>query len=173
VSIVLVGISGRQGEAVIARLIEDDDDVRVIETDPRAARTWSALGARVARADVIDADLVARAAHQARTIALFRDALADVAEVVEGARLASRHIRVIVCAPRLDPGVKRPVETSGLEYVFVRTTRRGERMIGRSRPSVSVLGEVVSAADDLAGELRLDLDLAERSSWLALGLQPR
>jgi hypothetical protein len=174
VALLLIG-TPRDGAAVIERLLGHGDDVRVIEDDAALASDWAALGAHVARGRADDADLVERAAAGARTVVVMERLGAGVTEVVRavtsGARLASEHIRLIVCVPRLDAAAAEAVRRSGLEHVILRTGAGRTRPWARP-PAVDKIAEAIDAADDLSGRPRLDLDLRSPRGWRALALSP-
>lgn len=59
------------------------------------------------------------------------------------------------------------LESSGLDYVFlaIPVKRAGLRRTLRQVVAVERVAEAVSAADDLAGELRISLDLTDDEAW--------
>lgn len=173
-SVLLIGIAGARGAALVRRLLSEADEVRVVEDDPAAARAWSELGAHVARGSPTDADLVERAAQDVRTVAVLDVGHEVLEAVIQGSRAAARDIRLIVCSPARDEVVRRALAASGLEYFLLLTGRRARRIPSRSAAAVPVaaLVEAINAADDLAGEPRLELDLAHASAWAILGLEP-
>jgi nucleoside-diphosphate-sugar epimerase len=175
VSVLLAGLGGTAGEAVVERLVGQGDDVRVIERDPTRASLWARRGAHVARGDASDADLVERAAQHVRTVVVMEHAEAPLEEVleavVEGTLRASPQARVIVCARDIaDTGVER-LRASGMEHVVLRLGSASRHWAMRARRlSDALVAEAIDAADDVAFETRLDLDLANATSWAALGL---
>jgi hypothetical protein len=173
--VLLVGLSRALGEALVTRLLDASDTVSVIEDDETLAAAWTELGAHVAHGPPVDADLVERAAQNARTVVVVQRAGADLAEVtlaaLRGAAAASPDMRIVLCAPRVDPSVANVVVGSGLQHVILHTGGRLTRVLRRD-VDVAALAAAVDAADDLAGAPRLDLDLRERSSWSELGLEP-
>lgn len=162
-SVLVVGARGDAGKAVVARLVDQGDDVRVIEPDETAAARWRALGAFVARGTPDDADLVERAAQSVRTVIVL--GAADLGPVVTGAAAAGVG-RLVVCVRRrdeVDPAALSP-EVVALLIPATRVTRR---------PAISAerLAEAIDAADDLAGAPRMVVDLGASEGWRRLGLQ--
>jgi Trk K+ transport system NAD-binding subunit len=168
VSILVVGAAGELGEAVIARLVEQGDQVRVIESSSDAAMRWRTAGAHVARGDSTDDDLVERAAIGARTLVVLSDAR-TIGPVLDGSRQAGVD-RVIACLP--DDDAVSAVAAAGMDYVILRAPRA---RWSKRRPSVTPqrLAAAIDAADDLPSNqagLRLDLDLGTAEAWAELGL---
>jgi hypothetical protein len=60
------------------------------------------------------------------------------------------------------------LEVSGLEYVVLDAGRRG--FLPRKGPDMPALAAAVSAADDLAGEPRMVVDLTTDEGWRTVGL---
>lgn len=176
-SVLLIG-TPRRGAPLIERLVRQGDQVRVIEDDPSLARAWSGLGAHVAKGRGADADLVERAASGVRTVVVVQrigEHLHEVLEaVVAAARLAAQRPRVVVCAADLDAANAELVARSGLEHVILRTGATRRRLLPRSveRIDVDKIAEAIDAADDLGGDVRLDLDLTSAPGWRMLGLEP-
>jgi Trk K+ transport system NAD-binding subunit len=162
-SVLVVGAAGEVGEAVVARLIEQGDEVRVIEPDGAAAEHWRALGAHVAAGDPADADLVERAAQNARTIVALADT--DIEPLVQGA-IAARVERVVLCVHDHGPHV---VAGSDLDFVALVVPRT--RFARRAAVSPQALAEAVDAADDMAGNPRMFVNLGDAAGWRALGLE--
>jgi hypothetical protein len=145
VSILIVRPPVELGDVLIPRLIDQDDQVRVIETSAQEADHWRALGAHIASAPDIDDDLIDRAAQNVRTIVLFDP---DVLEVTLEGAVTARVSRVILCCPTVSRQSMTSLEKSGLEYVVVETGRW-------RKPPVRVIAEAIDAADDLAGHPKL------------------
>ena len=163
-SILVVGPAGETGEAVIGRLVDQGDEVRVIEPDEAAADRWRALGAFVARGAADDADLVERAAQNVRTVVVLRTA--DLGPVVGGATSAGVG-RVVVCVrgpEDVDPATL-SADVVALVVPSTRVTRRPAIPAAR-------LAEAIDAADDLAGNPRMVVDLGTDAGWRQLGLEP-
>lgn len=175
-SILLVGISGDLGDTLVRTLIDEADQVRVIEGDPVGAERWRKLGAYVATGAPDDPDLIERAAQNVRTIVLLeRDGRAggSIPAVVEGAKLASVP-RILLCSTKPEQVSLDSLRSSGLDYVVLKLPSRRALMRGGklSRIAPEALADAISAADDLAGHPRLELDLAKAASWRRLNLSP-
>ena len=165
-SILLIGSGGGLETAVSDRLIAQGDEVRAVATDP-ALENLAERGVHIARGPDLDADLVERAAQNVRTIVLF-DTDGEVTEaVIEGAR-AARVERIVVCAHPIPDGTRDALRGSGLEYVVLQLARKG--LFRKGVPDEKV-AEAVDAADDMAGKLRLELDLNESDAWQTLKLE--
>lgn len=165
-SVLLIGPGGTLGDLVAERMISQGDEVRAIATDPTLEELAS-RGVRIARGRELDADLVERAAQNVRTIVLFDITRSVVEDVVEGAR-AARVDRLVLCSVTVPEPVREVLRGCGLEYVILQRPRKG-----RFRKGVpdEALAEAVDAADDMAGSLRLELDLNEADAWTALKLE--
>jgi hypothetical protein len=179
VSVLLVNPTEDLGSALVSRLITEDDEVRVVANDPDVVRKWTRLGAHVARGEPHDADLIERAAQNVRTIVVLEDATALLGKIVEaaahGGRLASEEMRLVVCLENRDAAVEQIVHESDLDYVLLRIGTSAARFVpfvGRKGARIPALVEAIDAADDLAGNPRLDLDLTTIEGWEALGLDP-
>jgi hypothetical protein len=172
VSLLLLGVEPGLGEPLIAHLIAQDDEVRVIEADSGRAAHWKELGAYVAPGEDIDPDLIERAAQNVRTIVVFERAGEDLERAVEtaleGAALAGVE-RIVVCAAPVSKPVVDLLRNSGIDYVALSLGRR-RRLLGERPTPVADITAAVDAADDLAGSVRLELDLTIPESWTALGL---
>jgi uncharacterized protein YbjT (DUF2867 family) len=165
VSLLLIGIEGDAGEAIVRRLISQGDEVRVVEDDPDASKRWKSLGAYVARPDYDMTDLVERAAQNVRTIVIGEDAGKErdqVQSILEGAGLAGVE-RLVMYSGSPVAAVVDAIRESRLQYLVLST--RGV--------SAEDLAEAIDAADDIAGRPRLELDLTETASWVALGFSDR
>jgi uncharacterized protein YbjT (DUF2867 family) len=170
-SILLVGPSPEIGPVLIERLTAQGDEVRVIERDPQLADRWRGLGAFVAQGSADDADLIERAAHSCRTM-VFLDVdggVETLAPALEGAR-ATTIDRVVLITVRGASACLELLRATDVDYVFVRCTPHRSLLHPRRRPDVSLIAEVVDAADDLAGNPRLELDLSDPATRPALGL---
>ena len=161
-SILLLGARRDVGEAVVTRLVGRGDEVRVVEPDASAADRWRALGAYVAIGSPDDADLVERAAQNVRTAVVFGDV--DRGPILQGIGAAGVG-RVVLCLDRYDAhAAEGEVELVALLVPRTRFPRR---------PTVSpeAIAEAVDAADDLAGNPRMVVDLGDAQAWRALGLE--
>ena len=163
-------------EALITRLLRQGDEVRVVEHDRTLAERWVSSGAHVAPGRASDPDLVERAAQGARSVVVMdrrgEDLAAVVRSAVEGAKLASRDMRLIVCARDVDGEVLDIVRRSLLEHVVIQTGSVGDRRLLRSRTPSEKVFEAIDAGDDLPGHPRLELDLDNDQAWRELGLEP-
>jgi uncharacterized protein YbjT (DUF2867 family) len=172
VSLLLLGPQGKMGEALVARLVAQGDDVRVVETDKEVADRWRTLGARVAQGMVEDPDLVERAAQNCRTIVVCgADGERGTAAVDAALRAAHNTTvdRVILTSASVEPELRAVLRSSEIDYVFLATGRR--RSVRRLRPSLLQVAEAIDAADDLAGNPKLELDLSDKHAWAELGLR--
>jgi hypothetical protein len=62
------------------------------------------------------------------------------------------------------------VRGSGLSYVIIRTGKLRSRI--RKTVPMEAVAEAIDAADDLAGEVRVEVDLTRRDGWGALQMEP-
>ena len=160
--------SGELGRAVVARLLSQGDEVRAI-VPAGGEQTWRELGVHVAVGDPADADLVERAAQSCRTVVLLGKAGTDpevIASVTEAA-FAAGVDRLVVCrGPERAPIP--PLDDWKAGYVVL------EQVTGRwpraKRVPSEVVAQAVDAADDLAGEPRLVVDLNDPGGRAQLGL---
>ena len=167
-SVLLVGAGGALADALIARLVGEGDEVRVVEDDDRGAARWRALGAFVARGTPDDFDLVERAAQSARTIVVLSPEI-PLAPVLQGAT-AARVDRIVVCGAGARSAAG-PLEEAALDHVVL-DVPQGSAWRRRRAVAPAALAEAIDAADDLAGSPRLVLDLGHADAWRALGLTP-
>ncbi|MDQ4142273.1 MAG: NAD-binding protein [Actinomycetota bacterium] len=177
-SLLLIGLDEERGPAVVGRLLQEGDIVGVIEEHHERAPIWRELGAHVALGSPSDPDLVERAAQHARSIVIFAsdptNAPVVLDGVLEGARLTpGEAARVIYLSDDDDPAARATLDASAFDYVMLRVGRRGRFVRRGSVVTVEDLAEAVSAADDLAGEPRLSIDLTSDEGWRALHLDPR
>jgi uncharacterized protein YbjT (DUF2867 family) len=172
-SILLIGIEDDLGTALVERLVEEGDEVRVLEPDHGRDDLWKPLGAYVAVGPADDWDLVERAATNVRTVILgegieppTRD---TIKQILEGAQRSSV-TRVVLCAPSPDEEAVEAIRSSSIGYVVLATGTKG--LLSRS-PGVERdrLVEAIDAADDLAGEPQLELDLTAPEGWEPLRLE--
>ncbi len=153
------------GEAITRVLAGQGDQVRIIETIHGRAEVWKRLGAFVATAEEVDASFVERAAQNVRTVVLFDDAIQPAREVVEGAAAAGVERAVLVSDRTEGPVVD--VVTGYRQHVVI-ATGKGRFRRGAGPEAVAA---AVDAADDLAGDVRLILDLGRKESWAELELE--
>lgn len=169
-SVLLIGWEGDEATAAIRRLRSQGDQVQVVEPDLFAAQTWRDHGAFVAAGDPTDPDLVERAAYETRTLALFdRGRPGVAAAIIEGVRIAGA-VRLVLFTG--DPNGEAAIafSSSGVSHVIVALPKKS--LLGRVRIEPARLAEVLDAADDLAGEPGLVVDLSTNEGWRALGLEP-
>ncbi|MPZ70557.1 MAG: hypothetical protein GEU71_13670 [Actinobacteria bacterium] len=168
VSVLLVGFEGEEAAAIIRRLLAEGDQVRLVEPDRSAAQTWRDQGAFVAAGDPSDDDLIERAAYEARTCVLFDRARPGVTDaVIAGARMAGVGRIVLVTGDSGGEGAAALI-ASGFSHVIVLLPKKS--LFGRERMTAERLAEAIDAADDLAGEPRLTVDLGTDEGWTELDL---
>lgn len=155
-SVLLAGLEVEVGRALTRRLLEEDDQVRVILGAGEDAAAYE--GAHVAIGDVADDDLVERAAQGARTIVLGD---IDRAAALTGAARAGVDRAVLV---------GRGDVPEGMSWVMLVVPRSRLRRKGLDPETIA---EAIDAADDLAGEPRLTADLGTDEGWAALRLGRR
>ncbi len=169
-SVLLIGWEGDEGAAAIRRLRSQGDQVQVVEPDRFAAQMWRDLGAFVAAGDPTDPDLVERAAYETRTLALFDRGRPGVATaIIEGVRIAGA-VRLVLFTGDPNGEAATAFSSSGMSHVIVVLPKRS--LLGRARIEPARVAEVLDAADDLAGEPGLSVDLSTDEGWEALGLKP-
>jgi TrkA-N domain len=166
-SILLVAARGPVGVALVERLVAEGDDVRVVEGDAAAAARWRELGAHVAAGRPYDADLVERAAQGVRTLVIAGE-IDDPGAAIAGAVAAGVGRIVWLTSGR----GRNPSAFSGAGLDYVVLTVPAPRWPRRSGLAPAAIAEAVDAADDLAGNPRLELDLGAADAWARLGLSP-
>lgn len=171
-SILLAGLPDLLTVPVIKRLTEQGDEVRLVIPPGGDADRWRALGAHPAAGDLADDDFVWRAATNVRTIVLGEEfPNSALAPVLKGAAQAEVE-RIVVCAPQPEPSLPETLAPTPFEYVILTTARKPLVGRARTRLPISKLAEVIDAADDLSGKLRLELDLTVERSWQVLRVLP-
>jgi uncharacterized protein YbjT (DUF2867 family) len=179
-SVLVIGAHGDVGINLVRRLVAAGDEVRVVESDPDRAETWAELGAYVASGNEDDLDLLERAATNVRTAVVLEREDLDLAElvgsVVESTKLAAgvpeEGVRIVLCSPDPSADAVEAVASSGLQHVVLRTgMRRGRVVQKKGTVPNEAVAEAVDAADDLAGEVNLDLDLTDPGAWRELHLE--
>jgi NADPH:quinone reductase-like Zn-dependent oxidoreductase len=176
-AVLLVGAAGAVADAVVSRLLNEGDEVRIVAIPSEEAERWRALGAHIARGDPEDPDLIERAAQNARSIVAFgNDAGShDVLDAAIEGGLGARVGRLIVCCTAA-PGrkVRDRVSRASLEHIVLITgaIRRGSAILRSRKVTIADVARAVDAADDLAGRPRLVLDLRRPEAWRALELEP-
>ena len=173
-SILLIGLSEELTEELVKRLIHEGDEVRVLEDSNDNAESWRRLGAHIAHGPIWDADLIERAAQNVRTIVVgehhTHDPVELMDEVVIGGGFASKDVRVVLVGQDLGAPALRRLRESPLAYVALGGASK-RSLLGRRRASApAILAEAIDAADDLAGEPRMELDLRDEQAWAELKL---
>lgn len=170
----LVGLPPDVVRGVVDELVAQGDEVRVIEQDARRAAEWKARGAHPAQGAASDPDLIERAAQGVRTVVIGAAGRAVVEAAVTASRLAgarSQGVRLILVGPDPRPDAVEAVRTSGMDYVVLRTGTQSRRRPRRARVPARSVVSALDAADDLAGNPRLELDLRDPEARRALGLE--
>ncbi|MEA2516214.1 MAG: NmrA-like family [Actinomycetota bacterium] len=165
-SILLADPDETLGSAITELLLSEGDEVRVLA---RQAGDWKERGAFVAVGDVMDADLVERACMNVRTIVFTfpgRSIPLSVLTTAIPAAAKAGTDRVVVCAANPDDATALLLESTGLDYVVIGTGRRG--FVPKKAVEPNDVARAVSAADDLAGEPRLVVDLTTDEGWARL-----
>ena len=165
-SVLLVGDGGSLRGVLAARLIAQGDEVRAIELEPAAAEELRSLGVHVAKGHYLDADLVERAAQNVRTIVVLEPTREVLESVIEGARFAAVE-RLVLCGERIADLATHALGASQIDHVILSVPRK---KFFKGGPSEEKVAEAIDAADDLAGNPRLELDLGEATSWAKLKL---
>ncbi|MDQ4064433.1 MAG: NAD(P)H-binding protein [Actinomycetota bacterium] len=167
-SILLIDPPEELGAAVVRQLLSEGDEVRVLSRERARTQYWKELGAHVAVGDPADDDLVERAALNVRTIVLlnWEEDFAAKTESVVRACKNSGVGRVVISARKVKARVVEDLERLDIDYVLLVLKRR---LIGDAVEPEAV-ARAVSAADDLAGEPRLTIDLTDPRAWEALRL---
>ena len=172
-SVLLLDPPEARGEDIAAKLLSEGDEVSVVVRTQAVGASLKRLGAYVAAGDPEDPDLVARAAQHARTIVVFDDAGGRILDAVaEAASLLPSAPRVVVVSPSITDETIGRLRRSPLDYIALRVPSP-PRFRLRRKQSVSneLVAEAVNAADDLAGEPRLELDLETAAAWTELRLE--
>jgi uncharacterized protein YbjT (DUF2867 family) len=176
-AVLLVGAAGAVADAIVFRLLNQGDDVRIVARSPEEAGRWRELGAHIARGDPEDPDLIERAAQNARSIVAFEDDVGshDALEAAIEGGMGARVSRLIVCCTAV-PGrwIRDRVSRTALEHIVLITgaNRRGSAVLRTRKVTTADVARAVDAADDLAGHPRLVLDLRRPEAWRALELEP-
>ena len=173
-SILLIGLSEELTEELVKRLVNEGDEVRVLEDSDDNAESWRMLGAHIAHGPKWDADLIERAAQNVRTIVVGEHHVHDptelMDEVVTGGGFASKDMRIVLVGDDLEaPGLRR-LRESPLAFVAMGVATKRNLLSRRRALEPSTLAEAIDAADDLAGEPRLELDLGDEQAWAELKL---
>ena len=174
-SILLIGLEDELGPVLVQRLLREGDVIGVIEEDEDRAARWREVGAHVASGQSTDFDLIERAAQHARSIVVVDFRLSEPREVIEAVLMGAQLIpgeraRIILVTTSREPTVGEGLTRSEFDFVILRTPRAGSPVRQRSKLKTESVADAVNAADDLAGSPRLDLDLRDPDSWVALDL---
>ena len=172
-SVLLIGLEDVLGPVLVERLLGEGDVIGVIEEDGDRAARWREVGAHVASGQPTDFDLIERAAQHARSIVIVEFRLNDPREVIEAVLMGARLVpgeaaRIIFVTTSREPAVGENLARSEFDFVILRVPRGGSPARQRSKLKTESIAEAVNAADDLAGSPRLDLDLRDPESWVAL-----
>ena len=174
-SVLLYGVPDEPLDALAERLIAQDDEVRVLVASGTDDVSMRERGIHVATGTYLDDhDLIERACQNVRTMVIGpelpkpRDPHVDA--VIRGAKAAGVG-RLVYFDGAPDPAVAGPIKDSGIGYVILATGRKG--LLRRGGVAAADVAEAVDAADDLAGDVHLDLDLGAPEAWDALRLDPR
>jgi hypothetical protein len=166
--LLVTGAPGTLGTKVAMRLVAQGDEVRVV-SGAEHAPAWRELGVHVATGDPGDPDLIERAAQNCRTIVLLGPPATEVevaTAVVDGGAAAGVD-RLIACRAR-ERGSLPSLEAwrHGIVVLEQATGRWPRAKVA----SDELVAEAIDAADDLAGEPHLEVDLNDPASLAALGL---
>lgn len=154
---------------VVERLVAQGDEVRVLETSGVHRDRWRGRGVFLAVGAADDPDLVERAAQNVRTVVILpgRVTAEVVANVLEVAPRAGVD-RLVCCAPAIPTGIRSAVRFGPLDHVMIQTGRPG--LLRRRSVAPGLIAEAVDAADDLADEPRLEIELTDPQQVKLLGL---
>lgn len=173
-SVLLTGLDDELTEIVAARLMAQEDEVRIVLGDEQGRDHWRSLGIHVAVGDLTDDDFVWRACMNVRTVVAGEGAPAGTPEVRRtlAASLDKTDVdRVVVVGAGEPDELVAGVRAAGVSHVVLRVRKRG--ILGlRGAVDADDLAVAIDAADDLAGEPRLYLDLWEPEAWRQLRLDP-
>ena len=169
-SVLLLGLEDALAQATAERLVAQDDEVRIALTTPVEGDAWRARDVHVATGDLTDDDFLWRAFTNVRTVVVGdSDGVgSEVFEVLPGAAKKAGVDRVVVVAGEPEELVE-GVLRQDMDHVVLRV-RKGK--IRRRAVETDDLAIAIDAADDLAGNPRLDLDLWSAAGWEALRLEP-
>lgn len=181
-SVLLIGATSSLGDILVRRLVSENDEVRVLVTGGEGGDRLGDLGAYIASGSELDADLVERAATNCRTIVVIERPGGKTAEIVRtviaGGEAAlgtpEEGIRLILCGARPDEDAIAALRSSDLSYVVLRTGGRlaGFLPVASERVADEHVATAIDAADDIAGKVRLELDLTAAADWAKLKLKP-
>jgi hypothetical protein len=172
---VLIVAGDPQIEGLLAkRLVAEGDVVGVVVESDGMAEQFDVGAAHLAVGSRTDEDLIERAAMHARTIVVYEETGQPAyREIVTAAVAAAERldgVRMVMWGPEHSREAVESVRLSGLPYVIIRTGKLRSRL-RRTIPAEAVV-EAIDAADDLAGDVRLEVDLARAEDWVRLKLEP-
>lgn len=160
-SVLIIAADPDIDRLLVRRLVEQGDVVGILVEDDGTIDHLDPEGAHVARGSRTDEDLIERAAMHARTIVVYEEAAAPVhREIVAAVIAAARRIddvRVVMWGPKHSAEAIDALSASGVSYVVIRTGKLRSHLRRTMSPEVVV--EAIDAADDLAGDVRLEVDL--------------
>lgn len=167
-SILVLEPTGRLGEVTVRHLIDEGDEVRVLIT--RDADRWKSSGAYVASGHAEDEDLVERACRNVRTVVVHEPATGrlgpGLTSVLEAAARGGVGRAVVVSSQRR-PYIEGILEDLPLDVVLL-TWAKG--LLHRRKITDEHVAIAISAADDLAGNPRMKVDLGSDEGWKSLRL---
>ena len=176
-ALLLVGAAGALGDAIVSRLLDEGDEVRVVASSPVDAERWRGSGAHIARGDPDDPDLIERAAQNARSIVAFEDSgsYTVLEAAIEGGMSAGVGRLIVCCTTVSERWAEERVAKAPLEHIVLitGTGRRASSIFRTQTVSAADVARAVDAADDVSGHPRLVLDLRRAEAWRALGLDHR
>lgn len=149
-------------EALVEALVRDGDIVRVIEPDRERAARLKERKAFVAVGDPSDAELIERAGYGART-AVLADPVPVTNELLTA--IAAARITRVVYAGRSRDAID-VLASAPLDHVVL---KRKRGTLGRDRDLQLVVAAVI-AADDVAGNPRVVVDLTKKNDLAQLSL---
>lgn len=169
-SVLLVGLPAEVALATTRRLCAAGDEVRLIAQTRASGEAARAAGAHVAVGEPDDADLIERAAQNVRTVAFGDEAVrGDGGEALIAGGTAAQVGRWIYCSPTRSPAMLDRLREGTREYVALMTV--APTLLRRRGTTPEEVAAAIDAADDLAGEVRLELDLKNPEAWRALKLE--
>ncbi|MQA98983.1 MAG: hypothetical protein GEU78_01600 [Actinobacteria bacterium] len=156
------------------RLVEQGDVVGILVEDDGMIDHVDPGDAHVAQGSRTDEDLIERAATHARTIVVYEEAVVpthrDIVRAVVAAAKRIEGVRVVMWGSKHSAEAVETLSTSGLPYVVIHTGKLRGRL-RRTVPFEAVV-EALDAADDLAGDVHLEVDLTRDEEWARLKLEP-
>ncbi|MGH2754484.1 MAG: hypothetical protein ACRDLB_08615 [Actinomycetota bacterium] len=174
-SLLLIGLPHTLAVTLVRRLVAEQDEVRVLLSDGSDPAPWKRLGAYVATGDHADADLIERAATEARTLVLGDDIAGATEEereaILTGARRASVG-RIVVCQSHPRSDLVGALRGAGFEFVVLATAKKA--LVGRPKTKIPIskLSEAIDAADDITEPIQAELDLTIPKAWKVLKVSP-